>query len=157
MGVWKHCFFLNSLFIPDKGEAWLRMNNFWSIATVRLQRGTYLLPTTQKKCWACFQRKQDVSISHRDVCDTVCFHPLCGCLLSILACCSFFFCKSLNIGFAELQSSCLCYCTKNRMKRWLACILYLCTSDTVLAGLFMPEYLCMQGQMAKRADGESDS
>lgn len=42
------------------------------------------LPPTTHRTQACLQRKQDMRISHQDVSDTICFHPLRGCLLSIL-------------------------------------------------------------------------
>lgn len=42
------------------------------------------LPPTTHRTQACLQRKQDTRISHQDVSDTICFHPLRGCLRSIL-------------------------------------------------------------------------
>lgn len=103
MGWWQQCFSISEwIAVREVSLSWVNSDQAWS-----WQRSMCLPPTTHKT-QTCLQRKQDMRISHQDVCHTICFHPLRGCLLSILACYSYLFFKTWNIEFAVLQFSGLC-------------------------------------------------
>lgn len=94
---WRHLSFLSLSNVNYTLANGRLMTLFWLVYTHHITQraeklsdqspccrgGAHLPPTTHihTKHRAWFQRKQDVNISHRDVCDTVCFNPLCGCFL----------------------------------------------------------------------------